>query len=127
LLILLLVSAWACTAEVTPADTPEGGTGFDEEALWRDLPLPDDAETVPVGEGIDLGFATRMVEPELFDFYAAWLRDHGWRQQAPTEAMVTLPHQVWRKEGAELLIEIQGLDEEGNTVVWIAVTMDNAP
>jgi hypothetical protein len=127
LLILLLVSAWACTAEVAPPGPTEGGTGFDEEALWRDLPLPDDAESVPVGEGIDLGFATRMVEPELFDFYAAWLSDHGWRQQAPTEAMVTLPHQVWRKEGAELLIEIQGLDEEGNTVVWIAVTMDNAP
>jgi hypothetical protein len=33
--------------------------------------------------------------------------------------MVTLPHQTWRKDGVELLIEIQGLDEEGRTIVWL--------
>jgi hypothetical protein len=72
-----------------------------------------------VGEGFDLGFATSTIEPELFDFYAAWLRPQGWRQQAPTEAMVTLPHQVWRKDEVELLIEIQGWDEQTRTVVWM--------
>jgi hypothetical protein len=95
--------------------------GFDESAFWACIPLPDDAETIPVVEGIDLGFATSMIEPEVFDFYVGWLNDHGWQQQAPTEAMVTLPHQRWRKGGAELLIEIRGLDEQGRTVVWLQV------
>jgi hypothetical protein len=81
--------------------------------------LPNDAETVPVVEGYDLGFATSMPEPAIWDTYAAWLRGQGWQQQAPVEARSTLPHQVWRKDGAELLLEIQGLDEQGRTVVWL--------
>ena len=30
--------------------------------------------------------------------------DQGWDQQAPTEAMITVPSQRWRKEGVELLV-----------------------
>ncbi len=101
-----------------PAATPEP---FDEVAFWEKFPLPDDAEIAPVVEGFDLGFATGLTEPQVFDFYAAWLREEGWRQQAPTEAMVTLPHEVWRKGEAELRIEIEGLDERGRTVVWVQV------
>jgi hypothetical protein len=85
------------------------------------LPRPDDSEGVEVGAGFDLGFATGMIEPEVFDFYATWLREQGWQQQAPTEAMVTLPHQTWRKDETELLIEIRGLDELGRVVVWLQV------
>ena len=55
----------------------------------------------------------------LFDAYGAWFREQGWQQQAPTEAMVTLPHQLWRKDGAEFLMEIQGLDEQDRTIVWL--------
>lgn len=117
-LVSLLVLGCGCGTRGTPLD-PTTRETWDEKAFWEQLPLPDDAQCVPVGEGYHLGFATRMIEPELFEFYAAWLRQHGWRQQAPTEAMVTLPHQVWRREGAELLIEIRGLDEKGRTVVWL--------
>lgn len=99
-----------------------GAAPLDEAAFWDAFPLPDDAEVVPVVEGYDLGFATALSEPQVFDYYAAWLRQQGWQQQAPTEAMQTLPHQVWRKDGAELLIEIQGLDEQGRTVVWAKLT-----
>ena len=111
--LFLLVSICGCEAEGTPAGPMES-----EAAFWESLPRPVDAEAVEVGEGFDLGFATRMIEPQLFDSYAEWLREQGWRQQAPTEAMVTLPHQVWRKDEVELLIEIHGLDEQGRTVVW---------
>jgi len=72
-------------------------------------------------EGFDIGFATRMIEPELFDFYGRWLRQQGWSQQAPTEAMVTLPRQRWRKDGVELLIELHPPDEQGRTVAWVQV------
>jgi hypothetical protein len=90
-----------------------------ETTFWERLPRPEDAEILPVAEGIDLGFATGMIEPELFDFYAAWLSEQGWKWQAPVEAMVMLPHQVWRKDGAELLIEIRRLDGQERTIVWI--------
>ncbi len=100
-----------------------GGTApFDEAAFWDTFPVPNDAEDVPMAEGYDLGFATSMSEPELFDAYAAELAGQGWQQQAPTEAMETLPKQVWRRDGAELLIEIQGLDEQGRTIVWLQLT-----
>lgn len=121
LLLLVTCSTWGCLPRETPTRPPESASGFDELVFWERLPLPDDAETRPVVEGVDLGFATRMIEPELFDFYATWLEEQGWQQQAPTEAMVTLPHQRWRKGGAELLIEIQGLDGQGRTVVWLQV------
>jgi hypothetical protein len=120
-LILLLVAAWGCEAKGTPADPTKTETDFDESSFWESLPRPDDAERVSVGDGFDLGFSTRMIEPELFEFYAAWLREQGWRRQAPTEAMVTMPHQVWRRDGRELLIEIRGLDDQGRTVVWLQV------
>jgi hypothetical protein len=118
-LVFLLALAWGCEARVTPADPTANEAGFNEVTFWESLPRPDDAKGVEVGEGFDLGFVTQMIEPELFDLYAAYLREQGWRRQAPTEAMVTLPHQTWRKDGVELLIEIQGLDEEGRTIVWL--------
>ncbi len=99
--------------------SPDGTIPLDEAAFWDAFPLPDDAEMVEVGEGFDLGFTTAMIEPEVFDAYAAWLRDQDWQQQAPTEAQVTLPHQVWRHGGAEFLIEIRGLDEQERTIVWL--------
>lgn len=37
--------------------------------------------------------------------------------------METLAHETWRKDGAELLIEIQGVDEEGRTIVWVQLTI----
>lgn len=99
-----------------------GAAPLDRVAFWDAFLLPQDAETVPVVEGYDLGFATALSEPKVFDSYAAWMGEQGWQQQAPTEAMETLPHQVWHKEGAELLIEIQGVDGEGLTVVWVQLT-----
>ena len=102
-----------------------GAPAFDADAFWSELPAPDDAEGVEVLEGYDVGFVTAMTEPELFDAYAELLSEQGWQQQAPTEAMETLPHQVWRTEGAELLIEIRGLDADGHTIVWMKLTTDN--
>ena len=95
---------------------------FDEVAFLESFPLPDDAELVEVVEGFDGGFASSMTEPELFDAYGEWLEGQGWTQQAPAEAMVTLPHQVWRMVGGELLLEMQGLDDQGRTVLWLKVT-----
>jgi hypothetical protein len=126
LLVFLLVWVWGCEGEGTPADSTGGGAGFDEGAFWESLPQPDDAEGVAVGEGFDVGFTTGMIEPEVFDFYTTWLREQGWRQQAPTEAMVTLPHQVWRKSRAELLIEIRGVDELGRSIVWLQLEEEQA-
>ena len=80
-----------------------GTASFDEPAFWDAFLLPDDAEFVEVTEGFDLGFATGLIEPEVFGFYDDWLSGRG-RQQASTEAMITRPHQVWRKGGAELFI-----------------------
>jgi WD40 repeat protein len=105
-----------------PSPSSPSGEEFDEGAFWASFPLPPDAELVPVVEGIDLGFATSLTEPEIFESYAIWLRGQGWSQQAPTEAMVTPPHQRWRKGRTELLIEIPGLDETGRTLVWAQVT-----
>ena len=84
-----------------------------------DLSLPDDAE--PAASQPDEGcvFATNLIEPQLFDFYTHWLQENGWRRQAPTEAMTTLPHQVWRRDGVELRIEIQGTDDRGRSLVWL--------
>ena len=95
---------------------------FNEAAFLESFPLPDDAELVEVVEGFDGGFATSMTEPELFDAYGEWLEGQGWTQQAPAEATVTLPHQVWRTARGELLLEIQGLDDQGRTVLWLKVT-----
>lgn len=96
-----------------------GAAPLDEVAFWDVFPLPEDAEIMPVVEGVDLGFATALPEPQVFDFYAAWLRDQGWQQQAPAEAQVTPPRQTWRRGDAELVIEIPGLDDAGRTLVWV--------
>ena len=111
---VVLQEAECCGADFLFASLP-----LDEDAFWDEFPLPDDAEIVPVTEGFDLGFVVEMVEPELFDFYARWLQNRGWQQQAPTEAMVTLPHQRWRKAGYELLIEIEGVDDQNHLIVWV--------
>jgi hypothetical protein len=93
-----------------------------ERDFWSTFPLPDDAAGTPVIDLYDLGFYTSMVEPELFDYYAGWLKAQGWQQQAPTEAMITQPHQVWRRDQEEFLIEIVGMDDEGRTLVWFQYT-----
>ena len=117
LMLLASLLVWAgCTPPEPITATP---AGFDETAFWQDFPLPEDAETLAPGEGFDKGFATAMIEPDLFHFYASWLREQGWSQQAPTEAMITLPHQRWRKDSIELLIELHPLDEVGRTAVWL--------
>jgi len=97
------------------------GSAFDENEFWNAFILPDDAELMEVTEGLDLRFATALTEPQVFDFYDNWLRQEGWKQQAPTEAMVTRPHQRWRKQDAELHIEIEGQDEQNRTIVWVQV------
>jgi hypothetical protein len=109
------------TGEVAPVDTGP----FDELVFWNDFPVPDDAEGTPVIDDYDGGFLTAMSEPEILEAYAEWLTEEGWQQQAPIEAMETIPHQVWRTEGAELLIEIPGVDGQGRTIVWIQLTTGN--
>ena len=109
----------------TSTITSSGGAApFDEPAFWDTFPFPEDAQFGAVVEGYDAGFATAMTEPELFDAYADWFRETGWKQEAPIEAISTLPHQVWRNDGAEFLLEIRGLDEAGRTVVWVLVTLE---
>jgi len=110
----------------TSGEAPPAATGsFDEQVFWDQFPVPDDAEGMPVLDDYDGGFLTAMTEPEVFEAYAEWLTEQGWQQQAPTEAMESIPHQVWRTEGAELLIEIPGVDGQGRTIVWIRLTTDN--
>ena len=89
--------------------------------VLKSLPRPDDSTPVQVSQGYDQGYATRMIEPEVFDLYATWLADHGWQRQAPTEAYITLPHQLWRKDNLELLIELQPTDDEGRTIIWLRI------
>ena len=104
---------------------PASSSSFDETAFWNDFPVPDDAEGTPVTSDYDGGFLTAMTEPEVFDAYAQWLVEQGWQQQAPAEATETVPHQVWRTDGAELRIEIPGVDGQGRTIVWIQLTTGN--
>ena len=118
LLLASLLIAAACTPPVLTTPAP---AQFDEAAFWEAFPIPEDAETVAVGQGFDLGFATQIIEPELFDFNAAWLEAQGWSQQAPTEAMITPPRQRWRKDDVELLVELLPPDQQGRTVVWLSV------
>ena len=101
---------------------PVNAGTFDEELFWNEFPVPEDAEGTPVTDNYDGAFLTAMSEPEIFQAYAQWLTEQGWQQQAPTEAMESIPHQVWRIEGAELLIEIPGIDEQGRTIVWVRLT-----
>lgn len=90
---------------------------LEEEAFWQAFPLPDDAEFLPVVEGVDAGFSTTFLPPSrILDFYGAWLRLQGW-ERVPTTEQAPYPHRQWQKEGAQLLIEIQGQDEAGRTIV----------
>lgn len=114
---LVLGSASACTGDGEATSAGEKAAPFDETEFWASLPRPADAEGSEVGEEFDEGFTTALVEPALFDFYSGWLSEHGWQQQAPTEAMASLPHQVWQKDGLKLLIELGGLNEQGRTIV----------
>jgi hypothetical protein len=110
-------------AEATLTPTPSLVTLSD----GSQVPLPGDAELVPVVEGFYIGFTTGLTEPQLFDFYAAWLSQRGWVLVAPTEAVVSQPHQRWRKGDLELLIELQSPDERGRTVAWLQVSSLAAP
>lgn len=113
--------AFTTTGEAAPV----GAGPFDEQAFWNEFPVPDDAEGIPVTDDYDGGFLTSMSEPEIFDAYAEWLTGQGWQQQAPVEATESIPNQVWRTEGAELLIEIPGVNEQGFTIVWIRLATGN--
>jgi hypothetical protein len=110
----------------TSGEPVPGATGpFDEQVFWNEFPAPDDAEGTPVPDDYDGGFLTSMSEPEIFEAYAEWLTEQGWQQQAPIEATEAVPHQIWRTGGAELLIEIPGVDGDGRTIVWIRLTTDS--
>jgi hypothetical protein len=109
------------SGEAAPVDS----SSFDEVAFWNDFPVPDDAEGTPVTSDYDGGFLTSMTEPEIFESYAQWLTEQGWQQQAPIEATEPVPQQVWRTDGAELLIEIPGVNADGRTLVWIRLTTGN--
>lgn len=121
LLSAILLLTGCSPPVVLPAATD---TNVDEDAFWDSLPLPEDAEIARVIEPFDVGFATEMIEPELFDFYARWLSQNGWVHQAPTEAMITPPHQRWRKDDQMLLIELQAFDDQGRTVGWLRLESD---
>ena len=104
---------------------PVGAGSFDEQVFWNEFPVPDDAEGIPVTDDYDGGFLTSMSEPEIFEAYAEWLTEQGWQQQAPVEATESIPSQVWRTEGAELVIEVPGVNEQELTIVWIRLTTGN--
>ncbi len=128
----VVIPTLAATIPALPLPSPAGVTPAPEARLvalpdGSAFPLPADAEEVPVVEGVYIGFTTGLSEPELFDFYAAWLGQHGWQQQAPTEAMITPPRQRWRKGDLELLIELQPPDEGGHTVAWVQVSTLSHP
>lgn len=100
-----------------------GAAPLAEPDFWDVFPLPDDAELLPATEGIDLAFASELPQRRILDLYGAWLRQQGWTRQSPSQAPEeTLSYEVWHKESWELVIEGQGLDEAGRTV--IAVSLD---
>jgi hypothetical protein len=117
LLIVAVLTGLLLWTGCTPPVLPTTAPALDEAGFWDDFPLPDDAELIPPPDGYGLAFDTAMVEPELFDFYTEHLQDEGWSRQAPTEAMITLPHQRWRKDGVDLIIELQSVNEAGRTIV----------
>ena len=95
---------------------------FDKLAFLDTLPLPDQADLVETASAYDTGFVSPMTEPELFQAYDEWFQGEGWTRQAPTEAAVTLPNAVWRTDGAELTLEVQGVTEQGLTEAWVKIT-----
>jgi WD40 repeat protein len=117
--LLAQVQRWA-----EMADASLKPSSFDFNFFLETFPLPYDFDLLPTTQGMGINFATGLVEPQIFDFYAAWLSEDGWQQQAPIEAMVTLPHQIWRKDGNELYIEIQGLDDQDRTLVWVEMQLE---
>ncbi|TEU17916.1 MAG: hypothetical protein E3J21_07205 [Anaerolineales bacterium] len=142
-IVLLFGGALACDLGGTKQPTPKPTTGVATVAPQiveatptpslvtlsegSQVPLPGDAELVPVSEEFYIGFTTGLIEPQLFDFYAAWLSQRGWVLVAPIEAVVSQPHQRWRKDDLELLIELQSPDERGRTVAWLQVSSPAAP
>lgn len=97
-----------------------GSAPLDETTFWEAFPLPEDAEMVPVVEGVDMAFATNLPAQRVLDLYGAWLRQQGWERQPPPEGVSSpYPFQVWRKENFDFLIEIQGPDEAGRAVAVI--------
>ena len=95
---------------------------FDKLAFLTDFPLPNEAEIVETSDDFDAGFVSPAGEADLFDAYDEWLRGEGWTLQAPAEAVAALPRAVWRTDGAELLIEIQGTTDQELTEAWIKIT-----
>lgn len=113
------------TPTTMPADTPTPTLTTLPDG--SPFPLPGDAEIVPVVQGFYIGFATQLIEPQLFDFYTTWLSQRGWVRVAPTEAVVNRPHQRWRKDNQELLIELQPPDAKGRSVAWVLVSARPTP
>lgn len=122
--VALFLPACACLANGMFVATGGERADVHQAWFWESLPRPADAQPFEVADGSVSGFTTGMREPELFDFYAARLAERGWERQAPTEPRVTLPRQVWLRDGAELQIDIGGLTELGRTVVWLRLKSD---
>ena len=90
---------------------------FNKAAFLASFRLPTDGEFVEEGEGYDAGFATMLAGQEVLELYDEVLVEEGWQLAGSDEVAA-----LWETEGAELYMEVQGQDDEGWTIVWLAVT-----
>ena len=112
--LLALASCRALGEESMPADP---SLCVELASVVSGLPLPPDARPATPQPDDGCVFTTSLIEPQLFDFYTHQLQADGWQRVAPTEAMVTLPRQIWRRDERELIVECQGLNRQSRTMV----------
>lgn len=111
-----LPTATAAAPSPTRAPSP---AAFDKLQFLASLPLPNDAEIVPVTEGIDMGYRTRQSEPAIIALYTNWITAHGWVKA--TELPYPQPNERWTKSGLEFVVYITPKGAEGVAVINIHV------
>ena len=104
----------------TPTQAP-----FDKLKFYKTMPLPPDAETVAVVEGIDIGFRTRQSEPAIIALYTNWISPQGWTKAS--ELPYLQPNERWTKGGYEFVVYITPKGAEGVAVINIQVRPQSVP
>ena len=114
----------ASAAEPRVVTTP-APMAFDKLKFYETMPLPPDAEIVPVVEGIDIGFRTRQSEPAIITLYTNWITPQGWTKAS--ELPYLRPNERWTKGGYEFVVYITPKGAEGVAVVNIQARPQSAP
>ncbi len=93
----------------------------DAEASLDALPYPEDAEFLPVVEGLWARYATEQSAEEVYALYDAWALSWQWQPVAVEEiaSLVSLSEnaRAWRRENHVFVVDVEGTDTQGRTLV----------